>query len=245
MILLRMVWSIIAWTLAYATMAILCVLYFPPSLFIPFEKLQRYGPAQVLSLVPYLTLSRMTITHHPDFDPTRNTVFVMNHTSMLDAHIAIASIPQVFCGVENAAHLNIPFYGWLMRMANAIPVYPRSDGRTSEMIAAARDRAARNISILTFPEGHRTPDGLPRPYKRGAFFMARDASLPIVPICVRGFYKVLPKGPWIVNPGHIEVLVGAPMELDGLSDDEIAARAEQARAVTLDWIQNAGSTPAP
>ncbi len=239
MILLKAAWSIIAWILAFSIMAVVFIVGVVVAIFVPFARIQRRGIAQVLGLIPHLTLSRMTISYDDSFDKDRVCVYVMNHTSMLDAHVAIAAIPQVFCGLENAAHLQVPFYGWLMRLASAVPVYPHSEGRTAEITAAARDRASRNISILTFPEGHRTLDGKPRPYKRGAFFMARSAGLPVVVISTRGFYEVLRKGTWIVTPGHIEVRVGPTLETDGLSDDEIDGLAARAHELTLQWQADA------
>ena len=120
--------------------------------------------------VLYLTLSRLTFTFHKDYDVRRASVYCMNHTSMLDAHASAGAIRRAYCGLENAAHYRIPIYGWPMKAGNGIPV-PRGEGSTASLVAAAKDRAARDIAILGFPEGHRTLDGKVRPFKRGAFFI--------------------------------------------------------------------------
>ncbi len=154
--LLLTVWSVIAWTLAFLIMALVFVLTLPFAILGVFHRVQHRGPMQVVGLVPYLTLSRMTRTYDPGFDPDRVSLFVQNHISMLDGHIAIGALQGPFCGVENAAHLNVPFYGWLMRMANAIPVVRGGRGQTSKLTDLARERVSRGISILAFPEGTRT-----------------------------------------------------------------------------------------
>lgn len=230
-------WSIIIWTIGFVVMGTVFLTALICCIFVPFERIHRLFPAPVLAHLPYLTLSTMRITYDPDFDQKRVSVFTQNHISMMDGHLACAAIPGVFCGLENAAHFLIPMYGWLMKLGNGIPVPSRStEGRTEILKEAFLDRASRKISILTFPEGHRTVDGQVRSYRRGAFFMAREAGLPVVPICVRGCYEVLRKGTWIVRPGNIEIFVGAQVETVGLSDHEIGVLTERYFQLTQDWL---------
>jgi 1-acyl-sn-glycerol-3-phosphate acyltransferase len=124
-----------------------------------------------------------------------------------------------------------------MRAANGIPV-PRGAKRTEALVEATKERASRGISVLTFPEAHRTMDGRVRPFRRGAFVMAREAGLPIVPIGIRGMYHVLPKGSWVVNPGHLEIFMGRAYETQGLSDAELEALVEEVHRVIANWVEN-------
>ncbi len=247
MVVLRAIWSPVAWTLAFIIMALALLLSLPLMLFIRFERFQRYVTAPILSTVLYTTLSRVTYRYDPRHDPKRASVFCANHTSMLDAHACCGAIRQPFCGLENAAHFYVPVYGWLMKAGNGIAV-PRGEGRTQALVTAARERAARDIGILTFPEGHRTRDGRVHAFKRGAFVMARDAGLPVVPIAIRGMYDVLPKGSWTVTPAHIDILTGPQIETEGLTDDELGELAEHVRSMIADWVERGklpdGSEPA-
>jgi 1-acyl-sn-glycerol-3-phosphate acyltransferase len=236
-IIILAVWSIIAWTLAFVLMVVMTFVLLPLSLIFGMERVQYPVPARIVGSIVRLTLSRVRITVHPDVDWKRVSVFVQNHVTIMDAHVALNVIRGPFCGLENASHLHVPFYGWLMRMGNAIPVHSRSSGRTSEITAAAKERAGRGISVLTFPEGHRTLDGTVRPFKRGAFFMARDAGLPIVPIAVRGLYDVLSKGKWIVNPGTIDVYIGKPRETTGISNEGMTDFVEETHRVITAWVE--------
>lgn len=231
------IWSIIAWALSAVLQMALAIIMLPLSWVVPFERWQGTWPAAIVGRIRYLALASTTVHRHAGFDPDRMCVFVMNHTSMLDGYLAVHALPHPFCGIENAEHLHIPGYGWLMRMANAIPVEKKATNRTALLIDAARERTKRGIRILAFPEGHRTVDGQLRPFRRGVFFMAREAGLPIVPVAVRGAYKVFPKGTWMVSPGHIDVWIGPPMETKGLSDDEIGQLAERTRATITRWAQ--------
>jgi 1-acyl-sn-glycerol-3-phosphate acyltransferase len=188
------------------------------------------------------TGSTVTVTYAPGFDPERRSMFCQNHISVLDGLVACAAIPHPFIGLMIHWHFRIPGYGWIMKIANSIPVFPRSSGRTAEMTASVKDRVEKNLSILVFPEGHRTLDGLIQPFKRGVFFMARDAGVPIVPLAVRGLYEVNHKGEWRFQPGEIEVYLGAQIDLDGMSDDDVTELAAHMTRIAETWL--AGGDPA-
>lgn len=242
---LHALWSIVAWSIAFVLQIGVAVVCLPLMLFIPFEKLQGGWPSSIVGFIPHLTLSRRTVVWDRAFDPKRVSVFVANHTSMLDGHIAVHALPHPFCGVENASHLAIPGYGWLMRMANAIPI-PKGVGRIEAVKDAARERATRGISVLAFPEAHRTMDGKLRPFRRGAFIMARDAGLPVVPFAIAGMYYVFPKGTWIVRPGHFEIYIGPTLETAGKSDEELEVLAAECNRIITAWVERRETvTPSP
>ena len=184
-----------------------------------------------MKLCVYMTLSKVRVIYDPNFDPNRRSVFAQNHVSMLDGHIACTAIPHDFCGLMNAWHFHVPGYGWIMRSTGGIPVSSAKAGRTAELTAAAKDRIKRGLSILVFPEGHRTRDMKVAEFKRGIFFMARDANIPVVPLAVHGIHQVNSKGRYTFTPGEITVYVGPQLETDGLNDEEVHALAEQTRAI--------------
>jgi len=189
----------------------------------------------MLRRVLFLTRSRVTPVFDPAFDRERPSVFCFNHVNVLDAHTACASIPQPFVGLMLAWHFKIPGYGWMMKATHGIPVHPGS-GRTEALVREAKARAAEGLSILVFPEAHRTLDGTVGPYKRGMFFMARSAGMPIVPVAVRGMFEVNRKGSFVIVPGDVTVYVGPQIETSGLDDDAIAALAERVQRAVSDYV---------
>ncbi|RMG99535.1 MAG: 1-acyl-sn-glycerol-3-phosphate acyltransferase [Deltaproteobacteria bacterium] len=229
--------SIAAWTGSFALMLGAVALSAPVSLFVPFERFQTSFPKKMLASCLRLTGSRIVVDIDPAFDERRPCVYAHNHTSVLDAHIAVWAIPGVFCGLENEAHLHVPGYGWLLRMANAIPVPRAREGRYQRIAEAFKERASRGISILTFPEAHRTLDGKVRPFRRGVFFAARDAGLPVVPVAARGMYDLLPKGTWIVRPARIHTRIGPPIETRGLTDAQVEDLARTVQRIVAAWVE--------
>jgi 1-acyl-sn-glycerol-3-phosphate acyltransferase len=73
---------------------------------------------------------------------------------------------------------------------------------------------AAGISVVVFPEGTRSPDGRPLPFKRGGFLLAIKTKKPIVPVTIDGSGRILPKGAWGIRGGKIKVTVGKPLIVD-------------------------------
>ena len=161
------------------------------------------------------------ITYDPNFDKNRRSVFCQNHVNLLDAFVASKTIPHVFCGLMLSWQFKIPIYGWMMFVSKGIPVHNRQRGTIQYMEREAIKRREDGFSILTFPEGRRTLDGEVHEFKRGVFFMARDAGYPVVPIAVQGNYQINQKGSRLFRPGKINVYVGPQHETQGLQDKDI------------------------
>ncbi len=229
--------SLFAWTGSFALMLFATATSALMVPFVAFERTQLGWAAPLMKACLRLTFSRVRVDYHRDYDRTQPSVYAHNHTSMLDAHVAIWAIPAVFCGLENEAHLKVPGYGWLLRMANAIPVPRARGGRYHKIAAAFRDRARRGISVLAFPEAHRTLDGKVRPFRRGVFFAAREAGLPIVPIAARGMYRLLPKGTWLIRPSRLHVRVGPQIATAGLTEAQTEDLAETVWRIVAAWIE--------
>ncbi len=216
----QVVYSAAVWTVAFAWMGGVATTWAVSSLFVSTRKTHNYIGGPGMGACLKITLSKVEIIYDPDFDPERRSVFCQNHVNLLDAHAACASIPHAFCGLMNAWQFKIPFYGWIMKLADGIPV---GDGasRYREVAAAARDRAAKGISILVFPEAHRTTDGKVHEFKKGVFLMAREAKLPIVPLATRGMWDLNRKGSWLFKPSKITIYVGAQIETADISTEQL------------------------
>jgi 1-acyl-sn-glycerol-3-phosphate acyltransferase len=231
-------WSLIAWVLSIGWLVTLTLACIPIAVFIPFERFQHRLPHAIMGMTTLFSFSPIRTHVDPRYRFDRVSVFTQNHVSMFDGIIAVGAIRVPLCGLENAAHLKVPGYGWLLRMANSIAVRPSNGGgRYREIARAFLERASRGINILTFPEGHRTLDGNLRAFKRGIFRIARDAGLPIVPIAVRGIHKVLPKGTIIIRPAPIEVYIAPQIQTEGLTDEQLPVLMERVRTVMEAWIE--------
>jgi 1-acyl-sn-glycerol-3-phosphate acyltransferase len=232
----QVVYSAAVWAVGFAWMAGVSVVWAVVRVVMPGRNTQHLVGAPGMAVCLRFTLSKVTRIYDPAFDPTRTSVFCQNHVNLMDAHAACASIPGPFCGLMNKWQFYIPFYGWIMSLAEGIAVRSGAN-RYREIATQANDRAARGISILVFPEAHRTRDGKVHAFKRGVFLMAREAGLPVVPLATRGMYELNRKGTWLLKPSDIQIYMGAQIETAGLSDDELRDVIDRTEQIVRDFTE--------
>lgn len=239
--------SVWVWGSGFAWMLVAVVATFPLLLLgFPYSKIHRWITAPLFASCTKLATLRIRVHYHPEFQPDRPSVFCQNHINLLDGHVASMAIPHAFSGIMNAWQFKIPIYGWLMWAAKGIPIH--SDRRASiidDLSRAARARRDEGMSILAFPEGHRTTTGKTGPFKRGVFSMARNAEMPIVPLAVRGLYGANNKNMgWRFRPFvPVDVFVGPQFETEGLSEPDVVRMARAARNYLQTCLDN-GQFPA-
>jgi 1-acyl-sn-glycerol-3-phosphate acyltransferase len=151
-------------------------------------------------------------------DPAGSYVFISNHLSYMDTPVALAYIPVQFRFLAKRGLFQIPLLGHHLSRAGHIPV-PREDPRAAvkTMQRAAEVIQQKKISLLIFPEGGRSHDGILRPFKEGGAYIAIKAGVPLVPLVMIGTRKVLPYGGGIVEPGEVTVRILKPIETRTLS----------------------------
>jgi 1-acyl-sn-glycerol-3-phosphate acyltransferase len=161
--------------------------------------------------------------------PSGPCVFAANHISALDPMAFIPAIPRRVAILVKAELFRIPILGTAMRVSQFVPV-DRADRESAAIsVALCVERLRQGISFAVYPEGTRSPDGRLRPFKRGAFSMAIQAGVPVVPVSIAGAQNLMRKGNWKISGGTVTVRFNHPVEagehtLDGR--DELLARVE-------------------
>jgi 1-acyl-sn-glycerol-3-phosphate acyltransferase len=119
-------------------------------------------------------------------------VLVANHLSLLDI-LVLYALFRPFKWVAKAELFRIPFVGWNMTLNDYVPVLRGDRESIRHMMDHCRAHLARGTPILIFPEGTRSRDGHLQPFKDGAFRLAVEAGVPVIPIAVTGTSDTLPK----------------------------------------------------
>jgi len=163
-------------------------------------------------------------------DPRRPYVAVSNHESYADIFL-ISHLPWEMKWLSKETMFKIPCMGWMMRMAGDIEI--RRGERTSIMQAMkeARDRLGKRVSVMIFPEGTRSRDGELLPFKDGAFRLALEAGVPILPIAVAGTRACMAKGTFRFQRARARVKVLPPIETTGMTMDDLATLRDRTRDV--------------
>jgi 1-acyl-sn-glycerol-3-phosphate acyltransferase len=151
-------------------------------------------------------------------DPQGSYVFISNHLSYMDTPVALANVPAQFRFLAKRGLFKIPFLGTHLSRAGHIPV-PREDPRAAvkTMQIAAETIQQKKISLLIFPEGGRSRDGVLRPFKEGGAYIAIRAGVPVVPMVLLGTQRVLPYGARVVLSGEVKLRVLKPIATNGFT----------------------------
>jgi 1-acyl-sn-glycerol-3-phosphate acyltransferase len=155
-------------------------------------------------------------------------VVVANHQSILDI-LMLARLPREMKWVGKESLFKIPVAGWMMRMAGDISIRRGDAESGGDALARAKTYLGRGMNVMIFPEGTRSAKGTLLPFKSGAFRLAIDAGVPVLPIAVHGTAQGMPKGgPW-VRPCQAFARILAPVSTAGRTVDDAGKLKEEVR----------------
>jgi 1-acyl-sn-glycerol-3-phosphate acyltransferase len=167
--------------------------------------------------------ARVTVRGLEHMAPGANYILAANHQSLLDITLIMSAIPQVrFLAKQEL--LKVPFIGWSLQR-HSHPTVSRGSIRSS--IESTKRAAAlireKRISVVVFAEGTRSDDGRLQPFKEGAAFLAIEAQTPVLPVAVVNTGRILPARSSHARPGKVELRIGAPVAVAGLTLKDRAA----------------------
>ena len=172
-------------------------------------------------------LWKFTVSGTIPSDPRRPYMVVANHESFVDI-LLIAHLPFEMKWLAKSDFFGFPVIGWMMRMAGDIRLVRSDRGSRGDALTAMRQRLADHVSVMVFPEGTRSASGELGEFRDGAFAVAVEAGVPILPLAVIGTRDALVKHDWRFGSSHAEVRVLEPVEVGPGTD--VAGLREQVRA---------------
>lgn len=184
--------------------------------------------------------SRMFVEPLPDIDWSRPYIFLMNHQSAMDIPCAFAALPVNIRFVAKHVLKYVPFLGWYMAMTGMIFINRSNHREAVKSLARAGERIRAGKSILAFPEGTRSRDGLILPFKKGPFVLAIEAQVPVIPVAIEGSLQSLPRGSIWLRRHDIRVKVGQPIETKGLKSADKDALLHQVRNAIIQLSRDIG-----
>ena len=166
-------------------------------------------------------------------NPRHPYVVVSNHESFADI-LLISHLPWEMKWLSKAELFRIPVLGWMMSLAGDIPIRRGFGPSAVEAIEQCRAVLRNRVSVMIFPEGTRSATGRMLPFKDGAFRLAIEAGVPVLPLVVAGTGTALPKKGWKMGRATAEVRVLEPVPTEGLSGDDVASLRNRVRRMIED-----------
>lgn len=164
---------------------------------------------------------RVEVEDAARLDPTKPYIFVSNHQNSLDILALAAALPYPFGFIAKAELERVPFLGFAIRHSASVLI-DRSDPRRSlESIREAGERIRGGNSVHVFAEGSRSFASTVAPFKKGAFYLAIEAGVPLVPVAIVDAYRLMDERRHLARPGTIHLRIGPPIPLEGITRRDI------------------------
>ena len=173
----------------------------------------------------WLMFLPVTIEGKEHIKKGQSYVFVANHQSMFDVWLIYGWLPVVFKWLMKAELRKVPFVGTACKAAGHIFVERRNAKAAMESLKNVEKQLSNGVCTVIFPEGTRSLNGEVGKFKRGAFQIAWDLGLPVIPLSLDGCYEVLPKGNPFVHRHAVSMHIGEPIDLKQYADANEAIEA--------------------
>lgn len=183
------------------------------------EKIFSYYPGMIWSrLTCYMSFCRIKVRGRENIDRKKSYVFVANHQGAFDIFLIYGFLGVPIKWVMKASIGKIPFVGAACRAAGFIFVDNSSKKAALRSVTEAERCLKNGASVVVFPEGSRTYNGKMIRFRKGAYQMAVDQQLPVVPISLNGPYFVLPIGSLNLRCHPMEMVIHPPIPIEGVEN---------------------------
>ena len=190
-----------------------------------------YYPAHLWArIVLFLLLIPVKVEGRENLEARQSYVFVANHQGAFDIFLIYGYLNRNFKWMMKYQLRRIPLVGWACAKARHIFVDKRGPKKIMATYQAARQTLQGGTSVTVFPEGARSFTGHMGSFKRGAFALADELQLPVVPLTINGSFNILPRqrGVTFVTWHRLSLTIHAPIYPVGQGSDNIEATKNQA-----------------
>lgn len=197
------------------------------------NKYWGYVPPKYWSkIVCRVALCRVKVLHNSNLDPKQSYVFVLNHQGAFDVFLTYGYLDQNIKWVQKSELRKIPFVGKASEIAGHVFVANSNSGSLTQTIEKAEHELGEGISMAIFPEGQRTYTGKIGRFKKGAYVIATQMQLPIVPVTLNGPYDVLKIHSRLMAFGkQLEIIIHDPISTKGMTEVDIPKLITESKSV--------------
>lgn len=173
---------------------------------------------------------RVEVTGQEKLDPNQTYIFTPNHQSLIEVPLFVTYLGRNPAYLGKKEVFKYPLFGYGIRLIGVVPVDRSNSPAAVESAKLATENLRRGKSYVVYPEGTRSRDGRMLPFKKGAFMMALDAGVPVVPVTVSGATRIMPKAEVKIFPSTVRITIHDPISTAGYSKENVVELVERTRA---------------
>jgi 1-acyl-sn-glycerol-3-phosphate acyltransferase len=188
----------------------------------------QVAPRRWSRLILRLAGVKIAFENEGVIDPDRPQILVANHVSWFDVLALSGHLPGRWVFVAKKELADVPVFGKAAAACGQIFIDRQDRTAAIQSLEDARRRLdEERPTVIMFPEGTRSPDGRLQPFKKGAFVLAIQTGVEIIPAAISGSRDVMRKGSLRIRPGTITVRFGRPIDVKGLAVSDRDALSER------------------
>jgi 1-acyl-sn-glycerol-3-phosphate acyltransferase len=169
----------------------------------------------------YLTPMFVSVYGSENIDKKQSYIVVSNHQSQYDIFLVYGWLPVDFRWVMKIELRKVPVLGYACYKIGHVFINRKNKQAAIASLEDAKKRISGGTSIFFFPEGTRSDDGKLMKFKKGAFRMALDMDLPILPVTIVGTRNILPNKTLALFPGSAKLIINKPVDITGYSETNL------------------------
>ena len=167
-----------------------------------------------------------SVTFNKKVPENETFVIMANHCSFLDVFAIPCTFTGKFSAVAASKNFAIPIYSLFLKKLKVVSINRSNREQAIKSIKQAEKLIKEGYHIVILPEGTRTKDGNLSKFKKGGFHLAINTKARILPIITNGLYNIKPVDRFTINPGKININIGAPITTANKSIDQLLSETE-------------------
>jgi putative phosphoserine phosphatase/1-acylglycerol-3-phosphate O-acyltransferase len=203
---------------------------------------RRQGANVAAAIGPDLALAlagvELTVHGSEHLWSHRPAVFIFNHQSGLDVPIIGSLVRRDLTGVAKKEAARDPRFAPIGYVTDIVYIDRSNSAQARKALEPAVERIKQGTSLAIAPEGTRSPTPKLGPFKKGAFHVAVQAGVPLVPIVIRNAGDLMWRGSLVIRPGTVDVAVLPPIPTSGWTPGEIGKHAIEIREQFVATLEN-------
>jgi 1-acyl-sn-glycerol-3-phosphate acyltransferase len=184
----------------------------------------------------FVTLMKVEVHGKEHLEEGRSYILAANHLSLVDIYVLYGFTGLNLRWVMKKELRKVPVLGLACELMGHIYVDRSATEKALESIQAARERIQDDMCVVFFPEGTRSRTSELRTFKKGAFRMAQDLGIPVVPVSINNTNRIVPSDTLDWRPGAVSLTFHQPIPVDKNTD--INKLAIETRAIIVDALNN-------
>ena len=226
-------YQLVIWLPLFSAVTLLTALVTTAGCALGGERIFSYYPGKFWSkFACWVSLCPVKVTGREKLLPNQSYIFVANHQGVYDIFLLYGYLDVPIKWIMKQSLRSLPFVGKACEMAGFIFVDNSSPVAAAKTIRIAEQRLKNGASIAIFPEGSRTKTGEMGKFKKGAYQIAIDMKLPIVPVTINGSYQVMSRHTVFVTPHRMEMIIHDPIPTENLLVENVRDAATHIRTLS-------------